>query len=142
MTRIQVQQKINATPEQVWQTISSFENPERYIPIVTSSSITRNEDSAQRTCTVQLGDQQGTIVEKIESLDDKNKVLEFSVAQAPPPFKGLRSRYEILELEDGKTQVNISTNLENGQGKSAGMIEGIFQMVADGLKKLHEKEVN
>ncbi len=140
--KIQVSSIIDAPSEQVWKTIRSFENPERFVPIVTSSNIHRSGDSVQRTCTVQLGNQEGKLVEQLEKVDDEHKVLEFSVAEAPPPFKGLQNRYEITSLSDGKTELTISTNFENSPPEAAKTIEGIFQMTADGLKKLHEKEVN
>ena len=108
---------------------------------MTSSSIKRTGDSAQRTCTVQLGNQEGKLVEQLEKVDDEHKVLEFSVAEAPPPFAGLHNKYEITSLSDGKSELTISTNLENHSPEVANTIEGIFQMTADGLKKLHEKEV-
>ncbi len=140
--KIQVSSIIDAPSEQVWQTVRSFENPERFVPIVTSSSIKRTGDSAQRTCTVQLGNQEGKLVEQLEKVDDEHKVLEFSIAEAPPPFVGLQNRYEITSLSDGKTELTISTNFENSPPDAAKTIKGIFQMTADGLKKLHEKEVN
>lgn len=140
--KIQVSSIINAPSEQVWKTIRSFENPERFVPIVTSSSIQKTENSTQRTCTVQLGEQEGKLVEQLEKVDDEHKVLEFSVVDAPPPFVGLHNKYEISSLSDGKTNLNISTNLENSQPEAAKTIEEIFQMAVQGLKKLHEKEVN
>jgi ribosome-associated toxin RatA of RatAB toxin-antitoxin module len=140
--KIEISSVIDAPADKVWETVRSFENPERFVPIVTSSSITRTGDSAQRTCTVQLGNQEGRIVEQLERVDDENKILEFSVAEAPPPFAGLHNRFEITSLSDGKTKVNISTNLANSTPEVAKTIEGIFQMSAEGLKKLHEEEVN
>ena len=139
--KIQASSIIDAPSEQVWQTVRSFENPERFVPIVTSSSVKRTGDSAQRTCSVQMGNQEGRIVEQLEKVDDENKILEFSVAEAPTPFAGLHNRYEITSLSDGKTQVNISTNLANSTPEVAKTIEEIFQMSGEGLKKLHEKEV-
>jgi len=140
MAKILVKKTIDAPAQQVWETIRSFENPERFVPIVTSSNVQRTGDSALRTCTVQLGNQEGKLVEQLEKVDDEHKVLEFSITEAPPPFTGLRFRYKITSLSDGKTEVNISTDLENGQPEVIKNIEGIFEMIADGLKKLHEKK--
>ena len=142
MTKIQVKKTIDAPAKKVWQTIRSFENPERFVPIVKSSSVQRTGDSAQRTCIIQMGSQEGRLVEQLQKVDDEHKVLEFSITEAPPPFAGLLNRYEITSLSDGKTEVTISTDLENGQPEVVKTIEGIFQMAANGLKKLHEKEVN
>lgn len=140
MTKIEVRQTINAPAEEVWQTIRTFENPERFVPIVTNSDVQKTGNSTVRTCSVQMGNQEAKLVEKLDKIDDEHKVLEFSVSEAPPPFAGLQNRYKITRLSDGKSEINISTEL-NAPSEVTQMIEGIFQMTAEGLKKLHEKEV-
>ncbi len=141
MTKIQVKQTIDASAEKVWKTIRSFENPERFVPIVKSSSINRSGDSVQRMCTVQFGDQEGKLVEQLNLVDDEHKVLEFTIAEAPPPFKGMHERWQITALSDDTSEIQISTELENANPEVVQTVEGIFKMVADGLRNLHEKEV-
>jgi len=141
MTKIQVKQTIDAPSEKVWETVRSFENPERFVPIVKSSIVERSGNSAQRTCAVQFGEQEVKLVEQLNLVDDEHKVLEFTIAEAPPPFKGMQERWQIIALSDDTSEIQISTNLENANPEVIQTVEGIFKMVADGLKNLHEKEV-
>ena len=141
MTKIQVKQTINASVEKVWETIRTFENPERFVPMVKSSTVNRSGDSVQRMCTVQFGDQEGMLVEQLNLVDDEHKVLEFTIAEAPPPFKGMQEKWQITSLSDDTSEIQISTNIENANPEIVQTVEGIFKMVADGLKNLHEKEM-
>jgi len=141
MTKIQVKQTINAPAEKVWKTIRSFENPERFAPMVKSSSVNRSGGSAQRTCAIQLGEQEVKIVEHLKLVDDEHKVIEFTIDEAPTPFKGMQERWQITALSDETSEIEISTELENDNPEVSQNIEGIFKMVADGLRNLHEKEV-
>lgn len=139
MTKIEVKQTINAPAQKIWETIRTFENPERFVPIVKSSSVQRSGDTAQRTCTVQFGNQEGKLVEQLDLVDDEHKVLKFTIAEAPPPFKGLQTRYQVAVLSDETSEVQISTELENESSEVVQTIEGIFKMAGNGLKELHEK---
>ena len=141
MTKIQVKQTIDAPADKVWKTIRSFENPERFVPIVKSSTVERSGDSAQRTCAVQFGGQEVKLVEQLTLVDDEHKVIEFTLDEAPPPFKGLHERWQVTALSDDTSEIQISTELENENPEAVQAIEGIFKMVADGLRNLHEKEV-
>jgi len=137
MTKVSVNITIGAPAEKVWETIRSFENPERFVPIVKSSTVQRSADSAQRTCIIQFGNQEGKLVEQLDLVDDEHKVLKFTVAEAPPPFKGIQTRYQVTALSDRKSEVQISAEFENEQTEVVKTIEGIFKMAADGLKQLH-----
>ncbi len=142
MTKIQVKQTINAPAEKIWKTIRSFENPEKFAPMVKSSIVERSGDSAQRTCAVQFGEQEVKLVEQLNLVDDEHKVIEFTLDEAPPPFKGIREKWQVIALSDDTSEIQISTELENENPEAVQAIEGIFKMVADGLKNLHEKEMN
>lgn len=136
--KITIKQTIDAPAEKVWDTLRSFENPERFVPIVKSSTIQRAENSTQRSCTVQLGDQEGQLVERLDLIDDEHKALEFTMVEAPPPFNGIKTRWEIVTLSDDASEVNIDVNIETENSEIIKTTEGIFQMAADGLKRLHE----
>ncbi len=140
MTKIQVKQTIDAPAQKIWKTIRTFENPERFVPIVKSSSVKRSGDSTQTTCTVQFGNQEGTLVEQLDLVDDEHKVLQFTITEAPPPFKGMQNRYQITSLPNGTSEVEITTDLENESPEVVQTIEGVFKMAADGLKQLHENK--
>ena len=138
--KVSVNTTIGAPAEKVWKTIRSFENPERFVPIVKSSAVQRSGNSVQRTCTVQFGNQEGKLVEQLDLVDDEHKVLEFTIVEAPPPFKGMQTRFQVIALSDGKSKVQITAEFENSQTQVVKTIEETFKMAADGLKQLHEKK--
>ncbi len=137
MSKVSVTTTINCPAEKVWDTIRSFEGVERYLPIVISSSVQGSGNGAERTCSVQFGDQQGKLVEKIDNLDDENKNLQFSIVEAPPPFQGVQINMQVKTVDNTKSEFTVWAELSDEQAQP---IQGVFQMIADGLKKFHEVE--
>ncbi len=70
---ISEKKKINSQEENVWKSLSALDGVEKYLPVVKGSKIQGSGSGAQRTCQVQFGEQKGTLVEKIEKVDDQNK---------------------------------------------------------------------
>ena len=141
MTKILVKKTIDVPANDVWETVRSFDRVERYVPIVKSSTIQGSGKGCQRTCSVQFGQQEAKLVEKLEYLDDDKMLLQFLISEAPTPFQGLKFQIQIISLDEAKSEVQISTELLNGNSEAIKTIQDIFQMTADGLKKLHENKV-
>jgi len=139
MRKILVKKVINASANDVWNTIRSFEAVERYVPIITSSTVKGSGTGAQRTCSVQFGDQKGKILEIIDNLDDENKILQFSIVEAPLPFQGVQLNMQVKTLDKTKSEFQVWSELNDEQVQP---IQEVFQMIADGLKKLHENNVD
>ena len=139
MTKILAKQTIDVPANKVWQTVRSFEKPERFVPTVKSSTVDRTGDLPQRMCAVQFGNQEGKIVEQLNLLDDENKALEFTIEEGPPPVKGIQMRWQIANLTDNTSEIHISTNFENDNPEVVQTIQGLLQMIADGLKTFHEE---
>ena len=70
------------------------------------------------------------------------EISVYKIIEASPPVEGLKTRYEFQNNQNGKMNLKISTEINDNQDKFVKTIKGVFQMGADGLKKLHEKEVN
>jgi len=45
----------------------------------------------------------------------------------------------VKSLDDNKAELLISTEVADGNEQAAKGLEDVFQMMAEGLKKLHEK---
>ena len=120
----------------VWDTIRSFKNTEKYIPIVTKSSVEGDGVGARRTCDVNIGKQEFQIKETIQKLDEQNHSMVVSIEDGPIQMMGMRMNYSVKDLEDKKAILTISTNVHN---PDAGiMIQSVFEMIGEGLKKFHE----
>ena len=142
MTKIQVRKTIDAPTENIWKTIRAYDNVESWNPLVTSSKISGTEEGSERVCEVQFGDQQGEIFENLDTVDEENKTIKVSVTKAPPPFGGQQITLQVKSSDENKAELLITTEVADGNDQAAKGLQDVFQMMAEGLKKLHEKEVN
>ncbi len=140
--KAQITTTIDASAENIWKTIRSYDNVERYNPMVTSSTITGTDEGSKRVCQIQFGDQQGELVENLDSVDEQNKTIKVSVTKAPPPFGGQQITFQVKSLDENTAELVISTEEVDGNKQVAKGLEDVFQMMSEGLKKLHEKEAN
>ena len=128
--------EINDSCEKLWDTLRSFDGVERYLQIVSNSVVEGTGQGAKRTCDVNIGSQKYQIQETLEILDDSNHSLTVSLDDGPIQIKGMKFTFVVKSQGDGKSNVTISTNVENPD--SAGMAQNIFAMIGQGLKKFHE----
>ncbi len=126
---------INSPAENVWKTLSALDGVEKYLPVVKSSKIQGSSSGVQRTCQVQFVEQKGTLVEKIEKVDDQNKTLQISMEKAPAPFEGVRINMQVKPIDDNTSEFSVWSEVSDEQSQQ---IQQIFQMMAQGLKQLHE----
>ena len=63
------------------------------------------------------------------------------MTKAPPPFGGQQITFQVKSLNENKAELLISTEIADGNKETAKGLQDVFQMMAEGLKKLHEKEV-
>jgi len=140
--KVKITKVIDAPAENIWMTIRSYDNVERFLPMVTSSTISGTNEGSERVCQIQFGDQQAELVEKLDSVDEANKTIKVTITEAPPPFGGQQNTFQVKSLGDNKAELLISTEVADGNEQTTKGMQDIFQMAADGLKKLHEKEVN
>ena len=138
---VQIVRIIEVPAENIWKTVRAYDNVESWNPLVTSSKISGTDEGSERICQVQFGDQQGEIVENLDSVDEENKILKVSVTKAPPPFGGQQISIGVKSLDENKTELQISTEITDEKKQAGKGLQDVFQMMADGLKKLHEEEV-
>jgi len=88
----------------------------------------------QRTCQVQFGEQKGTLVEKIK-VDDQNKTLQILIEKGPAPFEGVSINMQVKSIDDKTSEFSVWSEVSDEQSQP---MQQIFQMMAQGLKQLHE----
>jgi carbon monoxide dehydrogenase subunit G len=128
--------QINAESSKVWETLKSFQNPEKYIPAVQSSTVNGSGQGATRTCQVQMGEQSFSVNETLRRVDDSTKSLTISLDQGPPSMQGLQFMYKVSPLEQ-TSSVEISTEIPDNPEMEQ-MIKGLFTMIGQGIKQFHE----
>ncbi len=128
--------KINAPIEKIWNMLRSFDKVERYMPIVSSTSVIGSGQGSKRFCDLNLGAQIYKIRERLDLLDDLNHSLTISVEDGPIQMRGMTFSVILSKYEEQKTDVTIMTNVENSL--AATFAKNIFAMMGTGLKKLYE----
>ncbi|KKK56984.1 hypothetical protein LCGC14_3059060, partial [marine sediment metagenome] len=84
MTNVTAKDTINAAADEVWKTLSSFRDVEKYIPLVKSSTVEGSGVGAKRTCVIPSeSGQEGKIEEELKSFDDDAKTLSYSITSSP-----------------------------------------------------------
>ena len=140
--KVQVTTTINAPADNIWKTLRAYDNVESFNPLVKSSTISGTEESSERVCQVQFGDQEAELVEKLDQVNEEQKTMKISLVQAPPQLSGKQFTFQVKSLDENKAELQISSEVPDDQEETGKQIQGIFQMMSDGLKKLHEKRVN
>ena len=83
----------------------------------------------------------GTIVERLESVDDGERVYSYSIESGPLPVADYSATIRVREGEDGSTSVVEWTSEFNAagvpEGDAVGVIQGIYQAGFDNLRKLY-----
>ena len=128
---------INAPADAVWRNISDFNGAGKYIDLITNSTMEGSGVGAVRTLTLQDG---GRIVERLESLDESARVLRYSIVDSPLPIDEYVSTIEVRDLGGNRCELAWSSVFQpKGASEAEGrqIIEGIYSVGIDGLKKLH-----
>lgn len=128
--------QINAADSKVWETLKSFQSPEKYIPAVQSSIVNGSGQGATRTCQVKMGDESFTLNETLRVVDESTKSLMISLDQAPPPMQGLQFQYTVIPAEQNST-LEISTEIPDNPEMEQ-TIRELFSMIGQGIKQFHE----
>ncbi len=128
--------EINDSCEKIWNTLRSFDEVERYMPIVTKSVVEGNGQGAKRTCDITMGKQIFQVQETLEVLDDSNHSLTISFDEGPIQMKGMKFTFVVKNLGEEKSDFTISTNVENPD--AASMAKSFFAITGQGLKRFHE----
>jgi carbon monoxide dehydrogenase subunit G len=134
--RVSESTQIKAPKEKIWNVLSSFDDVEKYLSIVTKSVVEGSGQGSKRTCDVSMGSQMFQIKETLEILDNSNYSLTVSLNDGPIQMRGMKFVYDVKGNTENISDVTISTNVENPD--AAAMAKNFFAMIGQGLKKYHE----
>ncbi len=141
MTNVTVNYTINAPVDEVWKTLSSFRDVERYISLVKSSTVEGSGVGAKRTCIIpNESGGEGKIEEELKSFDNDAKTFSYSITSSPMPLENYLSTVKVKDLGNGRCEVEWSSTFEPkgmAEEEVAKMIRDIYLTAIDGLKKLH-----
>ncbi len=138
---IAVKYTINAQADKVWDTLKSFDYVEKYLPLVQKTEVEGSGVGATRICTFSQPDgSTGKLSEKIESLDESQKIISISIADGVLPATNTIVTLKVNALDGNKTELDFSGTAEP-KGISEEDLRNnflpVFKMTAEGLEKLH-----
>jgi len=141
MTNVTAKVTINAAADEIWKTLSSFRDVEKYIPLVKSSTVEGSGVGAKRTCIIpNESGGEGKIEEELKSFDNDIKTFSYSITSSPMPLENYLSTVKVKDLGNGMCEVEWSSTFEPKgmpEEEVAKMINDIYVTAIDGLKKLH-----
>ncbi len=96
---------INAQAEKVWDTLKSFDNVEKYLPLVQKTEVQGSGVGATRICTIsQLDGSTGKLSERLESLDESQKTISITLLEGPMPVSNGIFTVKVKALDGNRTR--------------------------------------
>ena len=133
MAKVSMSTPLNVTADQLWQLIGGFNALPDWHPAVEKSELA--EEGQVRTLHLAGG---GTIVERLESADDNERVYSYSIESGPLPVAGYKATIRVRD-QDGKATVEWSSEFSPSgasEGDAVAAIQGIYQAGFDNLRKM------
>ena len=134
MTKVALRTEIGVAPDKVWELIGGFNTLPDWHPAVEKSELVK--EGTMRRLSLAGG---GTIIEKLEKKDDKERVYSYSIIDSPLPVANYKASIRVLDAGSGKATVEWSSEFTaDGAPESDAMdiITGIYQAGFDNLKKM------
>jgi len=128
---------LNAPLDQAWSVVGDFNGLPRFVSAVAQSTVEGSGTGALRTLTLQDG---GKIVERLESFDEGQTTLQYSIVSSPLPVDNYLSTMKLASLDDGRCELEWSSTFDPKgvpQAEAEGIIGGIYEMGFEGLNKLY-----
>jgi len=134
MTQVNMQTRLGVPADKVWELIGGFNALPDWHPAVEKSEL--EEEGQVRVLQLAGG---GTITEKLEKIDDNEKVYSYTITDSPLPVANYSSTIRVKTDEDGNAIVEWSSEFEPKDAPESDAIEaiqGIYQAGFDNLKKI------
>lgn len=132
MANTTVSIEIPASVDQVWQLMGGFDSLPDWLPFIPKSVV--SEGGRVRTLTTSDG---GTVIERLEAFDNRQRSYSYSIIQAPFPVVDYLSTIAVVATADSNiTRVEWSgslTPVNVSDADAEALFSGIYR---DGLQAL------
>ncbi len=141
MTNVSVKGTINASADDVWKTVSSFRDIEKYLPFVKSSVTEGSGLGAKRTCTIATPDgNEAKVNEEITNFDENAKSLTYEMAGFIPfQFENYKGIIKVADAGNNTCEIEWSSTFDakGPESEATKMMNDVYVAAIDGLKKLY-----
>lgn len=98
MSKVSLTTELPVPARTVWDTIGGFNALAKWHPAIAKSDETKKGGATIRTLTLHGG---GTIVERLESKDDKSRTYSYSILEGPLPVAKYHATLRVAEKTGG-----------------------------------------
>ncbi len=137
MTKVNLSTQLAVPAETVWGVIGSFNGLPDWHPAVEKSELTEQDGAKIRTLSLAGG---GTIVERLEATDDKERTYSYSILSGPLPVADYVATICVRKTDGGPgcTIQWTSEFTPSGapEGEAVAAIRGVYEAGFENLKKM------
>ena len=137
LSRVSLTIDLPVPADRVWETIGGFNDLAKWHPAVAGSEETKSGNSTVRTLHLHGG---GTLVERLEAIDDKAHSYSYSILEGPLPVTRYRATLQISEKSDGNgCRVEWSSEFEPSGAPESDVVKvvrGIYEAGFGNLRKI------
>jgi len=141
MTHVSVKGTITASADDVWKTVGSFRDIEKYLPLVKSSVTEGSGLGAKRTCEVTTPDgQEAKVNEQITDFDENARSLTYELLGIIPfPFENYKGTIKVADAGDNTCEVEWSCTFDpkGPEADPTKMMNDVFTSAINGLKQMY-----
>ena len=136
MTKVNLSTSIGIPPEQLWDFIGKFETLPDWHPAVETSELA--EEGSVRRLKLVGG---GTIVERLERIDEDERLYSYSIVDSPLPVANYKATIRVRDEAGGERSIVEWSSEFDAAGASDSeaikAIQDVYQTGLDNLKKLY-----
>lgn len=135
MTIVSMKQKLPVPAQTLWMTIGGFNALPDWHPAVEKSELDEIDKGTVRTLHLVGG---GTIIEKLENVDDKERLYTYSILEGPLPVANYTATIRVHDDNGGCTVEWASEFEPSGapEGDATKVIRGIYEAGFENLRKM------
>ncbi len=137
MTKVTMTTQLPVSADKLWELIGQFNGLPNWHPAIEKSEL--EEDGKVRRLTLVGG---GSIVERLERVDDNEHLYRYSILESPLPVADYVAEIRVHQNEEGTgSTIEWSSEFKPKDvsvQKATEVIQGIYQTGFDNLKKLFE----
>jgi len=133
MTKISMTTELNVSADEAWKLIGGFNALPDWHPAVEKSEL--EEEGQQRRLSLAGG---GTIVERLERIDDATRTYSYTIEDSPLPVANYRSTLKVTG-EGDSCSIEWSSEFDPAgatEGDAMAAIRGVYQAGFDNLQKM------
>jgi hypothetical protein len=135
MTKVNLSTDLAVPAQTVWNVIGGFNGLPDWHPAVEKSELKEEDGATTRTLSLVGG---GTIVERLEQSDDKERACTYSILSGPLPVANYVATLRVREAGQGCT-IEWSSEFEASgapENDAVAAISGVYEAGFENLKKM------